>query len=201
MSDSDAVMRAAMAALAKKVARLERRAACLEDALRKARAESVAGVLGPLRLREAVLVYFGPEPLTTFADELDGLFGVKVRNDITRHLFDLHGAPIDAAQRDAFRASFRGGMCKWSRPPKYGRDRMTTNLRFDQEEPLRLDEADSYVLALQMLYQAARVSLPRSTGAPVVEALARALQDLGYGVWAPVERKRPVRLIRGDHPC
>lgn len=59
---------------------------------------------------------------------------------------------------------------------------MTTNLRFDQEEPLRLDEADSYVLALQMLYQAARVSLPRSTGAPVVEALARALQALGYPV-------------------
>jgi len=59
---------------------------------------------------------------------------------------------------------------------------MTGRLRFDQEEPLRLDEADSYVLALQMLYQAARVSLPRSSGAPVVEALARALQDMGYGV-------------------
>jgi hypothetical protein len=117
MNDSDAAMRAAMAALTEKVARLERRGACLEDALRKARAQSVAAVLGPLRLRQAVLVYFGPEPLPCFADELDGLFGVSLRNDITRHLFDLHGAPLDAAQRDAFRASFRGGMYKWSSPP------------------------------------------------------------------------------------
>jgi hypothetical protein len=42
---------------------------------------------------------------------------------------------------------------------------MTTSLRFDQEAPLRLDDLDSYVVALQMLYQEARVSLPRSTGA------------------------------------
>ena len=65
---------------------------------------------------------------------------------------------------------------------------MTTSLRFDQEEPLRLDEADSYVVALQMLYQAARVSLPRNTGAPVADALAPA--QSGHRARWPVQPAR-----------
>jgi len=121
MSKNSDTMMAAMTALTEKVARLERHAACLEEELRKARAASVQGLLGPLRLRGAVLVYFGPEPLASFVDDLDREFDPKIRNDVMRHLFDLHCAPFQAAQREAFRASFRGGMYKWSRPPSEAR--------------------------------------------------------------------------------
>lgn len=87
MSDSNA---GAMPALSEKVQRLERHTEYLEKELAKARAASVEGLLGPLRLRQMALVYFGAQPFSSVKFELARKFGSDVANDITRHLFDLH---------------------------------------------------------------------------------------------------------------
>lgn len=110
MSDSD---NAAMTALAEKVQRLERHTEYLEKELAKARAASVDGLLGPLRLRQMALVYFGSEPFASVEYELARDFGTEVMNGITRHLFDLQRAPLSVPQREAIQTAFDGGNSKW----------------------------------------------------------------------------------------
>lgn len=109
MNDSNA---AAMTALAEKVQRLERHTEYLEKELAKARAASV-DVLGPLRLRQLALVYFGAEPFASVEYDLSRDFGTDVVNGITRHLFDLQRAPLSAPLREAVQTAFAGGNSKW----------------------------------------------------------------------------------------
>jgi hypothetical protein len=105
--------KAAMTASAEKIERLERHTAYLESELAKARAASVDGLLGPLRLRQMALVYFGTEPFASVEYELAREFGPDVANGITRHLFDLQRAPLQAQQREAVQAAFAHGDSKW----------------------------------------------------------------------------------------
>lgn len=103
----------ALTALAEKAQRLERHTAYLESELAKARAASVEGLLGPLRLRQIALVYFGAEPFASVEYELAREFGSDVVNGIVRHLFDLDRAPLPAPQKEAIKTAFATGESKW----------------------------------------------------------------------------------------
>ncbi len=100
-------------AMVEKIQRLERQVASLEVDLVNARAASLDTLLGPLRLRQAALVYFGVETTTAFVDDLTKTFGSDASRSIARHLFVLNHAPMLVSQIDAVRTAFAGGNCTW----------------------------------------------------------------------------------------
>lgn len=99
--------------LTENVKRLERHIAELHRELEKEKAASLEAMLGPLRLRQAVLVYFGKETLDHFSEKLAEDFGSDIANQALRHMFDINRAPIDTSQQEAFRTSFAGGLSLW----------------------------------------------------------------------------------------
>ncbi len=100
-------------ALIEKIQRLERGIEVMKAELAKANAATLEATLGPLRLREAVLLYFGTEHETAFAARLVKDFGPAVAGQVHQHLLDLNHAPLPDGQREALRAAFNGGITKW----------------------------------------------------------------------------------------
>lgn len=100
-------------ALTSKIKRLEEQVLVLKAELESARIASVQNLLGPLRVRQAVLVYFGDKKTADFAAEIEEKLGFEVANAICRHLFNLNNAPIDTDQRETLLKAFHGGCCKW----------------------------------------------------------------------------------------
>lgn len=100
-------------ALTDKIRQLEAHVAVLKTELEAARIASVQNLLGPLRLRQAVLVYFGQAQVADFAAEIEEKFGCEVADAICQHLFNLNNASIDTDQREAMFKAFHGGCYKW----------------------------------------------------------------------------------------
>jgi len=101
------------AALVEKILRLERFVAELQDELQRTRAATLDALLGPLRLREAVLLYIGTTDAGRFSEQLHREYGSEVANQILRHLFVLNNAPLPEGQRESLRAVFDHGMSRW----------------------------------------------------------------------------------------
>ncbi len=112
-TDKGVVTVAIAIALIEKVKRLEWHIANLETDLRQARSATLDAVLGPLRLREVALVYFGDEEMEDYATTLAQEFDAHVADQVLRHVFDLNGAPVTDEQREAIRRSFNHGMDRW----------------------------------------------------------------------------------------
>lgn len=93
----------AVKVLTEKVYHLEHRNSELKNELDKARSASLEAMLGPLRLREAVLVHFGTAPIEQFAEKLAVEFGSDIAHQALRHMFDLNNASIEDNVREAFR--------------------------------------------------------------------------------------------------
>lgn len=103
----------AQQALAEKVATLERQGTALQDELERARATTLGAMLGPLRLRQIVLLYIGTEDTVQFVENLSRDFGSWAVNQAIRHLFVLNNAPGTNEQREQFRAMFDNGLTKF----------------------------------------------------------------------------------------
>lgn len=88
--------------LTEKIQRQERCIAQLQDDLERARASSVIGVLGPLRLREAVLLYVGQDT-DAFSRKIAEDFGDDVAQAVMNSLFVLDNAPIPPEVRESIR--------------------------------------------------------------------------------------------------
>ncbi len=101
------------AALIEKTQRLERFVAELQNELERTRAATLDAMLGPLRLREAVLPYVGTEDAAQFSERLAQEFGTEVANQALRHLFDLDSAPLPDEHRESVRTAFNHGMNRW----------------------------------------------------------------------------------------
>lgn len=112
-TDKDVVTVAVENALIEKIGRLERHISKLENDLRQARSATLDAVLGPLRLREVALVYFGDEEIEGYATTLAQEFDAHVADQVLCHVFDLNGAPVTDEQREAIRRSFNHGMDRW----------------------------------------------------------------------------------------
>jgi hypothetical protein len=100
-------------ALVEKIQRLERFVAELQDELQRTRAATLEVMLGPLRLREAVLLYVGTQDADRFSEQLHREYGSEVANQVLHHLFVLNNAPLPEEQRESFRAVFDHGMSRW----------------------------------------------------------------------------------------
>lgn len=103
----------AQQALAEKVVTLERQVAILQDELERTRATTLAAMLGPLRLRQIVLLHIGTESTTQLVENLSKDFGGWAVNQAIRHLFVLNNAPCTNEQREQFRLIFDNGMNKF----------------------------------------------------------------------------------------
>lgn len=104
---------AAEAAMAEKIERLERANAALQEELQRARRESLNTMLGPLRLKEIVLVYVGDESRGQITERLAMEYGSAIAADATRHLFVLGDSPLSDQQRQAVRSAANRGMNRW----------------------------------------------------------------------------------------
>lgn len=100
-------------ALVEKIQRLERFVAELQDELQRTRAATLEAMLGPLRMREAVLLYVGAEDAGRFSEQLHREYGSEVANQVLRHLFVLNNAPLSEGQRESLRVVFDNGMSRW----------------------------------------------------------------------------------------
>lgn len=98
--------------LTEKIQQQARLIAGLQAELQRARQASLESMLGPLRMREAVLLYVGKD-----ADHIAQHFAQEFGSDITgavlRHLFLLDNAPMQPEQREAFRKAMNHGMTRW----------------------------------------------------------------------------------------
>jgi hypothetical protein len=99
--------------LVEKIEHLENRVKYLESALRAAEAVTLEATLGPLRLRQAVLLYVGAGTSEEFCRKLAPDMGIEVARAASEHLFVLNNAPLPDAERDAFRVVFENGMNRW----------------------------------------------------------------------------------------
>lgn len=104
---------AAEAAMAEKIERLERANATLQEELQRARSESLNAMLGPLRLKEIVLVYLGDESRGQITERMAKEYGSAVATETTRHLFVLGASPLSEEQRQAVRSAANHGMNRW----------------------------------------------------------------------------------------
>lgn len=100
-------------AVAEKVEALERQVANLQAELARTRAMSLGGMLGPLRLRQIVLLYVGKENASQLVETLSQDFKPSEVNQAIRHLWLLNNAPCTDEQREQFRAMFNNGMSKF----------------------------------------------------------------------------------------
>lgn len=100
-------------AVAEKVERLEREVATLLAELDRTRMATLASMLGPLRLREIVLLYVGEKDSARLVEDLSKDFGSWEVNQVIRHLFQLNHAPCSDDEREKFRAMFDHGMNKF----------------------------------------------------------------------------------------
>lgn len=112
---------AVLAAMTEKIERLQ----CENDQLRAERHRltraELRAMLHPLRLREAVLLYFGKAPLDQWLDELERAFeGVDLSAE---KVFDFNNAPIEPEACEAIRAALvnanYGNAC-WTRTAPSG---------------------------------------------------------------------------------
>lgn len=101
------------AVLLEKIERLERANAVLQEELRLTRTESLSAMLGPLRLKEVVLLYLGDENRVQLSERLAKEFGTAIANEVTRHLFVLGASPLSDAQKLAVRTAANRGMNRW----------------------------------------------------------------------------------------
>lgn len=103
----------AQQALAEKVATLERQVDALQDELELTRATTLGAMLGPLRLRQIVLLHIGTEDTAQLVENLSRDFGSRAVNQAIRHLFILNHAPCTSERREQFRAIFDNGLAKF----------------------------------------------------------------------------------------
>lgn len=96
--------------LVETIERLETRVKQLESALRASESVSLDAALGPLRLRQAILLFIGNGPADGFLEEVDQKMGAEIARALSNHLFVLDNAPLSPVHRDAVRAVFQGGM-------------------------------------------------------------------------------------------
>lgn len=100
-------------AMVDKVAALERQVATLQEELERNRSATLGAMLGPLRVRQVVLLHVGIESPAQLVDKLSQSFGSWAANQAIRHMFDLNDAPCSDEQREQFRAMFGNGMVKF----------------------------------------------------------------------------------------
>ena len=74
---------------------------------------TLGAMLGPLRLRQIVLLHIGTEDPATLVETLSEEFGSWGVNQAIRHLFLLNNALCSDELREQFRAIFNNGMCKF----------------------------------------------------------------------------------------
>lgn len=98
--------------LTEKVQRQDQYIAQLQADLQQAKQASLAAMLGPLRLREAVLLYVGEDD-HEFLQEIAQNFGNEIARAVSYNLFVLDNAPVSAEVREAFRAATNHGMYGW----------------------------------------------------------------------------------------
>lgn len=98
--------------LTEKIQRQERLITKLQAELQRARETSVESFLGPLRLREAVLLYVGQDA-AGFSKQIAQDFGSEIARAISNSLFVLDNAPISPEVREAFRKATNHGMSRW----------------------------------------------------------------------------------------
>ncbi|MBW5286774.1 hypothetical protein [Burkholderia gladioli] len=82
----------------------------LELALRASESVSLDAALGPLRSRQAILLFIGNGPADGLIDEVDRKMGAEIARALSHHLFVLDNAPLSPVHRDAVRAVFQCGM-------------------------------------------------------------------------------------------
>ncbi|MDR0275549.1 MAG: hypothetical protein LBI48_09475 [Burkholderiaceae bacterium] len=99
--------------LIEKIQRLERQVTHLQRELRRTERATFGAMLGPLRLRETVLLYIGTEDAAQFSERLAREFDTEVACQALQHLFDLNRAPVPDELREAMRAVFNHGMRRW----------------------------------------------------------------------------------------
>lgn len=105
MSTNDVVLKT----LTEKIERQDRIIAELQYELQLTRQASLEGMLGPLRLREAVLLYVGQD--ADFTQQIAEAFGSDVARAVSAHLFVLDKAPVLPEVREAMRKAIDHGMC------------------------------------------------------------------------------------------
>jgi hypothetical protein len=99
--------------LVEKTQRLENQVKQLESALRAAEAVTLEATLGPLRLRQAILLYVGTGTADEFWRERAADMGVDVATVASQHPFILNNVPLPDANRDALRAVFSNDASPW----------------------------------------------------------------------------------------
>jgi hypothetical protein len=95
-------------ALTERIVALEHLVKTLQADLKFASAE----MLGPLRLREAVLVYVGRAGGRNFIEHIADEFGGAFAREVNRHLFDLNSVPLDPIMLDIMRIAISGAIRK-----------------------------------------------------------------------------------------
>jgi hypothetical protein len=98
--------------LAEKIQRQEHFINELQKELRQARIASIETMLGPLRLRQAVLLYVGQDT-DNFTQQLTQEFGREVAGAVLASLFVLDNAPVSVNTREALRTACNHGMNRW----------------------------------------------------------------------------------------
>lgn len=107
-------MSVAEIAITERIQRLEATIARLQEELAQAEAGAVmAGVMGELRARAAILLYVGTKTPDALRQEFMEAFGVNVAQQAMRHLFYLNNAPVSPLVLNEMRTAFDGGMSRW----------------------------------------------------------------------------------------
>ncbi len=81
--------------------------------LQQVRAATLGAMLGPLRLRETVLLYVGNEGEAQFSERLAQEFGSDIADQALRYMYVLNNAPLPGEQTEALRAAFNKGVSRW----------------------------------------------------------------------------------------
>ena len=98
--------------LTEKIQRQERLITKLQAELQQARNTSVQSMLGPLRLRETLLLYVGDDA-AGFSQQIAKDFGSEIARAISNSLFVLDNAPVLPEVREAIRKATNHGMSRW----------------------------------------------------------------------------------------
>lgn len=102
----------ALEALVEKIQLQDRHIAQLQADLKQARQNSVTGLLGQLRMREALLLYVGQDA-ENFAQQITENFGSDVARAVSNSLFVLNNAPVPEEVCEAIRTATNHGMSRW----------------------------------------------------------------------------------------
>lgn len=103
----------AQQAMAEKIGALELQVAALQDELERTRATTLGAMLGPLRMRQIILLHIGTEDTAQMVENLSKDFSNSGVNQAIRHLFVLNNAPCTNEQREQFRSIFNNGLVKF----------------------------------------------------------------------------------------